>query len=423
MLTFLFFACGPISSIQLDDSGDPADSGTTGDTDPDTLPGDTSDTGDADTGDDTGPTGEEKEAMYEAFFDPTVIQQVDITLSDDAIRSLNRDGGQYVEGDVVVNGVELLSVGVRLKGSSTYMDLACGDGYCKAAFKIKTDEYVEQKYGTLQRITLNNMASDYTQSKEVIVYGLLHQENQLASRASYARVTLNGEAMGLYANVETMDDEWVERRFDDDGGNLWATASSGAEFSDSGLYFWEINSGAGDKDHLRALEKALDRYDGDFFGELDPYIKTDQFLDYWAWCAAVGNYDGYPFHSNDVILYEDPTDERRLAFMPWGEDESFNEYEYTGETWNVAYLRLGQACLSDRNCLDELKVRIAAAVDAYDADDVLARAEAAWALSEADVQTDPRRPYTPDYVWYYRDYYSGVFDGYDDYVRAKVGLD
>lgn len=423
MLTLLFLACNS-GSIQLgspetEDSGETGGGGGDTDTAPDVLPGDTSDTGDTDTGPDVDP-----DEVYEAFFDAGVIQTVDITLSRDAIRDLNRDGGTYVEGDVVVNGTALPSVGVRLKGSSTYMDLDCSDGYCKAAFKIKTDEFLpDQKYGSLQRITLNNMASDYTQSKEVLVYQLLHEQAQLASRVSYARVTLNGEPMGLYANVETMDDEWLERRFADDSGNLWATSSGGAEFSDTGLSQWEINSGAGDKDHLRALEKALDRYDGDFFGELEPYIKTDQFLEYWAWCAAVGNYDGYPFHSNDVLIYEDPSDERRLAFMPWGEDESFNEYEYTGETWNVAYLRLGQACLSDPACVRELKTHIGTAVDAYDAAGMLARAQAVWDLSEADVQEDPKRPFTPDYVWYYRDYYAGVIDGYDDYVREKADLE
>ncbi|MSQ04217.1 MAG: hypothetical protein EXR71_20400, partial [Myxococcales bacterium] len=365
----------------------------------------------------------DKDAIYEAFFDPAVIQTVDLTLSEAAIRALNRNGNEYVEGDLVVNGTELLGVGVRLKGSSTYMDLNCEDGYCKAAFKIKTDEFdPEQKYGSLQRITLNNMGTDYIQSREVIVYSLLHDQSQLASRASFARVTLNGEAMGLYANVEAMDDEWIERRFADATGNLWATAAGGAEFTETGMYFWELNNGTGEKDHLRAIMAALDAWGGDFFGELGPVVNVDQFLDYWAWCAAVGNYDGYPFHSNDVILYEDPSDARRVVFMPWGEDETFNEYETTGETWNTAYLRLGYACLLDAACVAELKVRIEVAVDAYDEADMLSRAQAAWDLTESDVQTDPKRPFTPDDVWYYRDYYAGVIDGYDDYVRAKVGL-
>ena len=166
----------------------------------------------------------------------------------------------------------------------------------------------------------------------------------------------------------------------------------------------------------------LFRSGGDFFGELGPYVNVDQWLDYWAWCAATGNYDGYPFHQNDVLIYEDPLNEGRFDFAPWGTDETWDEYEYTGQTWNVVAGRLGYACLADNACITELKSHIATALDAYETSDVSGMAQEAWDLSEADVQTDPRRPFTPDYVWYYRDYYEGVMPTYADYVRAKVGL-
>ncbi|GDX81850.1 hypothetical protein LBMAG42_36610 [Deltaproteobacteria bacterium] len=424
VLTLLLLACGPTSSISLNgnDTGEGAgeETGATVDDSGSELPGDSSDT---DSGEDTG-DNEDKDAIYEAFFDPAVIQTIDITLDDSAIRSLNRDGGEYVEGGVVINGQDFPSVGIRLKGSSTYEDLECNDGYCKASFKIKTDEYVlDQKYGSLQRITLNNMTTDYTQSKEIIVYDLLHQHSQLASRASYARVTLNGEPWGLYANIESIDDEWVERRFSDDSGNLWGTGTSYGDFTDSGMRGgWVNKSGAGDLEQIARVKTALDSFGGDFFGELGPLVNVDQFLDYWAWCAAVGNFDGYPFHLNDVIMYEDPADERRLTFAPWGTDESWDQLEVSGQAWYTIGGRLALACYYDAACLAELKVHIDTATTEYGDTDVLAMAQAAWDLSEADVQTDPVRPFTPDYVWSYRDYYEPIIEDYDEYVRAQVGL-
>lgn len=419
MTLILLLACGPSGSIKLPGgSNGPSGPDDTGevDTAPDVIPGDTSDDTDTDTGEEP-----DKDEVYHAFFDETVIHTVDITLSDRAIRSLNNDGRTYVEGDVVIDGTTLLQVGIRLKGSSTYQDLNCDDGYCKASFKIKTDEYLpDQKYGSLQRITLNNMTSDYTQSKEIVVYNVLRDASQLGSLASYARVTLNGEPWGLYANVEAMDDEWVERRFEDPSGNLWATASSGADFTDTGMGRWEINSGTGEKDQLRRLTDALAAYKGDFHGELGPIMNTDQFLEYWSWCGAMGNYDGYPFTGNDVILYEDPLDDRRVVFMPWGTDESFDQYEVSGRIWWAAYTSLAYACMADPACVTELKTRIAANAETTKGMDMLGRAEAAWDLSEADAQTDPKRPFTPDYVWYYRDYYAAVIDGYPTYVESQV---
>lgn len=422
MLLLLACTSGAIR-IGEDTSETPPDTGSPPpvDSDPtETLPPNDS----VDPGDDTGDEPDDDDAIYEAFFDPNVIQTIDITMTRDAINQLNAGSEEYQEGDIVVNGETFTQVGIRLKGSSTYEDLECSDGYCKAAFKIRLNEFVKgQKYGSLERITLNNMTSDYTQSKEVIVYRLLYEQSQLASRASYARVTLNGQPWGLYANVESADDEWLQRRYEDPSGNFWGTSASYGDFYqgyiDTG---WVSKSGDGSQARLRELTAALDVFGGDFFGELGPYVNVDQWLDYWAWCAATGNYDGYPFRQNDVLLYEDPANEGRFDFAPWGTDETWDEYEYTGQTWNVVAGRLGYACLYDAACVAELKEHIAGALDAYEAANVAEMAQEAWDLSEEDVQTDPRRPFTPDYVWYYRDYYEGVMPGYADYVRAKVGL-
>ena len=69
--------------------------------------------------------------------------------------------------------------------------------------------------------------------------------------------------------------------------------------------------------------------------------------------------------------------------------------------------------------MEELRTRILA-VEEYEESDVIGLAEAAWALSEADAQTDADQ-FTPDYVWYYRDYYAGLIPLYGDYTRAKMG--
>ncbi len=374
--------------------------------------------------DDTGETGTtaEDELLYEQFFDVSVIQVVDIRLSAEAINLLHQDGRTYVKGAATINGVAFDEVGVRLKGSSTYQDLDCADGLCKAAFKLRLNKYVQgQLYGGLERITLNNMVTDYTQSKEVIAYEVLRQQSQLASRSNFARVTVNGELMGLYTNLESADDRWLKRRFEDASGDFWGTAFSYGDFYtpylDTG---WVPKSGSGDLGKLEAITAALDGFSGDFFGELGGLVNTEQWLSYWGWCAALGNYDGYPFNLNDVLIYFDPSDGERVVFAPWGTDESWAEYELTGQSWEVVGGRLGLACLYDPACVDALRDHIRAATEGYDATEVLTLAEAAWALTEADVQVDPRRPYTPADVWAYRDYYAALIPRYGSYVRDRL---
>jgi hypothetical protein len=382
----------------------------------------TDSTDSVETGDTGGSDPSDNDAIYAAFYDPAVIQTVDLTIAPAVIAQLNAEAPGYLPADVTINGTLYPHVGIRLKGSSTYQDLDCSDTICKAGFKIKLNEFeFDQKLGDLERVTLNNMTTDYTQSKEIIAYNLLLEHSQLGSHCNFARVTLNGQAWGLYANIESADDHWLKRRFADATGEFWGTADYYGDFYtpylDTG---WVEKSGTGDMSEIIAVTAALDTYAGDFFGELGPVINVDQWLEYWSWCAAVGNYDGYPFTLNDVLIYADPADAGRLVFAPWGMDESWDEVTVSGRNWNAVGGRLGTACLADTACVIELKSRIREAVTAYESTDVISRAQAAWDLTEGDVLTDPRRPYTPDYVWYYRDYYASVMVNYPDYVRSQL---
>lgn len=380
--------------------------------------GDTADS--VDTADTGGAVNDD--AVFAAFYDPNVIQTVDIELSADVIAQLNAGVEDYLPGNAVVNGVRYDHVGVRLKGSSTYQDLDCGDTACKAGFKIRLNEFeADQKLGDIERITLNNMTSDATQSKEVIAYNLLARHSVLGSRCNFARVTLNGEPWGLYANLESADDHWLKRRFDDASGELWGTADYYGDFYtpylDTG---WVEKSGTGDRTQIEAVTAALDAYGGDFAGELGDVVNVDQWIQYWAWCAAVGNFDGYPFTLNDVLIYADPADGGRFVFAPWGMDESWDEVEVSGRSWNAVTGRLGAACLADTACVVALKLAIRDAAAAYEADGVPAYAQAAWDLTEADVLTDPRRPFTPQEVFVARTYYADVMADYADYVRGQL---
>ena len=54
------------------------------------------------------------------------------------------------------------------------------------------------------------------------------------------------------------------------------------------------------------------------------YADVDQFTRFWAMCAVVGQLDSFPYSNpgDDYFAYANPAT-GRLAFMPWGIDESF----------------------------------------------------------------------------------------------------
>lgn len=283
---------------------------------PDEVPGDTMPEP-VDTAGDTA-VDPDIDTEYEAFFDMSVIQSVRIELESSAMRALERDPSTYVEGAAEINGVPFAIVGVRLKGSSTLQGFSG-----KPSLKLKLNEYVPgQKYAGLERVTLNNMVSDTTQSKEVINYSLYAASGMVGPRANFAQVWINDELYGLYTNLESMDDHWLERRFDDADGDFWGTAASGADFDRANVRcdwcYWVSKSGDADVSKLLSVKEAIDDASDDFQASLGGVIDADQFLDYWAWNTVIGNGDGYPWTTNDVLIYADPDDGGRFDFSPWG---------------------------------------------------------------------------------------------------------
>lgn len=388
--------------------------------DPTHLPGDsTPDTDpppDTGTPEDTGFT-EDELATYTAFFDTSVLHEVRITLSDDSIKSLNHDGRTYVPGDVVLDGTAYDNVGVRLKGSSTYQNL---NG--KAAFKIKLDEYDDSlSYGGLNRVTLNNMIGDSTQSKEVLNWHVLAQAGRRSPKASYAQVYVNDELYGLYTNLESMDHRWLRHTYpDDDDGDLWGTGSSGADFDKTNMHCgwcnWDLKSGDGNLDALVAVKEAIDASDGDFRGAMDSVVDVDDFLEYWAWNVVIGNDDGYPWHTNDIFLYGDPAD-GRFDFTPWGIDESFDTYIQ----WSGVSGRLGLACTQDATCKADVQERICADLDTWDTFDAAAFADGLWTLSGDAVTADPRRPFSAASVSSGRADLADTLADWSERMRHTVG--
>lgn len=343
LIPFVLACSGPPSIVTVDPNEGP---GATleQDTAMEDAPG-VDDTGEPpdDTGGDTDTADDE--ADYAAFYAEGRVQDVRLTISEDTIRELNRQARngtfEYLAGDAQINGRDFPNVGIRIKGSSTLRDFDS-----KPSLKIKFDYFeAGQDYAGLERITLNNMVEDSTQTKEVMAYRVFREMGFPASNANHAALYVNDEYYGLYTNLETMDDEWLKRRFSDPDGELWE-ANDYADFTRSGVRYWESASGPGDESGLDAVVDAL-RTD-DEYTNVNLVLNMEQFLRWWATRLVEGDVDGYPYSLNDCYLYADPSDGGRILFIPWGVDESWN----TGAPayWRSVGGELASMCLKDDAC-------------------------------------------------------------------------
>ncbi len=222
----------------------------------------------------------------------------------------------YFPGDITVDGVTVTNVGVRKKGGfGSISDLRPG-------LKIKASEYaLGQRISGLKRLTLNNNSQDRTFISQCLGYDLFRSAGLPASRCSFAHVTVNGEDLGIYSNVESIKKNFLRRHFADDTGRLY---ESGGEFIGGAVNGFQpkTNKQAPDCSDLGPVVTALQTPDAQFPAALGAVVDTDSFLTYWGMEVLTDHWDGFANNQNNYFFYHDPTSDK-FHFIPWGIDALF----------------------------------------------------------------------------------------------------
>ena len=225
----------------------------------------------------------------------------------------------YFRGAITVDGTRVEDVGVRKKG---YLGSI---SRIRPSFKIDFDRFVDgQRFLGLERLTLNNDRQDPSHTHQCMSYALFRAAGVPAPRCNWARVALNGEPLGVYSNVESIDKGFLGRHFSDNDGNLYEIQR--ADFSQQAIEYFEIktNHYTNDRSDLQAAVAALQAGDDTLLEELKKVFDLDAFLTYWAMEVLVGHWDGATGNSNNHWMYHDPVSDR-FFFIPWGTDGTFQK--------------------------------------------------------------------------------------------------
>lgn len=263
------------------------------------------------------------------FYDINAVNTIEINFDesnwDDILDSLYAIGNKdRLVANAVINGVSYDSVGVRYKGTSSY-----DPARAKNPFNIKLDHIIKDQeidgYGTLK---LANVFKDPSFVREVLGYEIA-RKYMPASRANFINVYVNGELVGLYTSVQSVDKSFLRSHFYSDENTFIkgdpGPGNPGASLEylgpDSTDYFqsYEMKSDYGWQD-LVDLCDTLNNYTSD----IENVLNVDRLLWFMAYHNLLVSLDS-PIHGpHNFYLYKDGTD--RFNHIIWDLNMTFGTF-------------------------------------------------------------------------------------------------
>jgi hypothetical protein len=258
----------------------------------------------------------------------------------------NEGKERYIVAQAVLDGVVYDSIGVRLKGNSSY-----SHPNNKKSFRLSFDEYKDgQRWDGLKGVHLNNCWGDPTFMREKIHLDFCRAAGIAAPRANYARLFINDTLFAFYSLVEHVDKRFLGSRYGDNTGDLFKAVDdfgSGSnplvsDFrwlgSDTSLYFsrYEFKT----DESTTGWEKLvvfLDTLNNSASPAVSLPKKANLPTLYKAMAAdnLFGNLDAYLNSGRNFYFYFHPVN-GKLEWIVWDTGLSFGAY--TGGVANIQNL-------------------------------------------------------------------------------------
>lgn len=363
------------------------------------------------------------------IFSTDRIHEIALEIPHDSWSALGSDPYTYQPGRMTFDGETVDEVGVRLRGKIGSFRTLTG----KPKLKIDFNRFHEdQRFYGLESLSLNNSVVDCSYLKEAMASHLYQAAEVPTSRAAFASVSVNGADYGLYIIIETQDDRFLDRNWEDPSGNLydgkyvWYGGGSYTllDFAEGNDVLYQLEEGE-DVDHvdIGGVSAALSYWyaTDQFYTQLGEVVDWPTIHRAWAVEQWVGQNDGYCLNKNNNRVYFDPED-GKAELVPWDYDYSFLNDSDWGRSWASPYGNLAYACAVDATCRADWQAAAAEVVEIADAADMPARYDEWATLTRDAAMADPRRECSAANIDAYRAHVDTWVDGRSDYMRSFWGL-
>ncbi len=286
-----------------------------------------------------------KNLISQNFLEINKIDTIDITFAqnnwDDILDSYYNAGSSFrLIAEVVINGVQFDSVGVRYKGNSSY-----DASNAKNPFNIKLD-FVKGKQNMEGRnvLKLSNIFRDPSVVREVLSYEIA-RKYMPASMSNFVRLSVNGTYIGLYVNDESTNAAFAERHYFKSNGPFFegdfspGAAPAGCAGGPPKVWgylgtnqacyeqYYAIQSN--NSNDWNELIAALDTFNN-YTNDIENAIYIDRLLWMLALDNVMVNLDSPLGPPHNFLIYKDGTD--RFNPILWDLNQSFGSFTGGGPT-------------------------------------------------------------------------------------------
>ncbi|HWO48172.1 MAG TPA: CotH kinase family protein, partial [Solirubrobacterales bacterium] len=219
---------------------------------------------------------------------------------------------------------------------------------------------------------------DRSMAHEALAYLAFGAVDAPASRSGYAYLRLNGEDVGLYADVETLDKVAIEKRFGtfEEPPQHVYEGESGDDLLPGKAGSFEVDEGDdGDLSDLEALVEAVNGSGEDPWSQrVSPFADLDEMARMWAVERYIAHWDGYAGHAqpgerpNNYYLYSDAGG--RFQMLPWGTDQTWDlnlEIPHRIVSFDSEGGVMFDQCLADEACFRAYWEALGEVTDAVEA--------------------------------------------------------
>jgi hypothetical protein len=226
----------------------------------------------------------------------------------------------WYSATVTVDGKVVNNTGLRKKGHIG------SQSETRPSLKVKFSEFVPgQRLDTVKRFALNNAKNDPALMRSCLAYSVFRDAGIPAPLCTFAHLTVNDEAMGIYFMVEELKGRFLKRNFADATGNFYEGTACDFRPEFIGGFEQETNElvDTSRADLTAVYDVVQNATDENLESELSTVINIDKFYRFWATESLVWHRDGYGGNANNYFIYADPADGGKFAWIPWGPDGTF----------------------------------------------------------------------------------------------------